>query len=391
MAMWTTLCTYPPFFGCQWHGLQRSLTVACMQDDNTQRDSMTDQIAHFPQTALRTTADDKFGIPHDYLRQSLEDTKQHTAQQCADFSARLYKSRNLVFTCITALKLSAVELPWCNLPQDEFHILASSDNKRSHVSSARFMVWTHSIEAMQSITIDDRKIWFTDPITTWAIMAKFLSQDEVIVLADAICRAKPQGIPLQKQDFTDYLTMDERFIGKRKCRDALPFIGTPLDSSMEMRCVIALLRFGLPHPETGYPIVITALNRTVHVDMAYPEFHVIMSTTETPIVSTKHSTAGTNASEKPSEQWDTQSSWYSRIRSQANNIPVNSLKTLHKPWAWTFPASRWNRIQRCSTTSCSPKTGFDREDAEPEKGANSPWGKGCLSFRLINTPGLCGL
>lgn len=276
MAMWTTLCTYPPFFGCQWHGLQRSLTVACMQDDNTQRDSMTDQIAHFPQTALRTTADDKFGIPHDYLRQSLEDTKQHTAQQCADFSARLYKSRNLVFTCITALKLSAVELPWCNLPQDEFHILASSDNKRSHVSSARFMVWTHSIEAMQSITIDDRKIWFTDPITTWAIMAKFLSQDEVIVLADAICRAKPQGIPLQKQDFTDYLTMDERFIGKRKCRDALPFIGTPLDSSMEMRCVIALLRFGLPRPETGYPIVITALNRTVHVDMAYPEFHVII-------------------------------------------------------------------------------------------------------------------
>ncbi|HJF12124.1 hypothetical protein [Corynebacterium falsenii] len=247
-----------------------------MQDDNTQRDSMTDQIAHFPQTALRTTADDKFGIPHDYLRQSLEDTKQHTAQQCADFSARLYKSRNLVFTCITALKLSAVELPWCNLPQDEFHILASSDNKRSHVSSARFMVWTHSIEAMQSITIDDRKIWFTDPITTWAIMAKFLSQDEVIVLADAICRAKPQGIPLQKQDFTDYLTMDERFIGKRKCRDAMPFIGTPLDSSMEMRCVIALLRFGLPRPETGYPIVITALNRTVHVDMAYPEFHVII-------------------------------------------------------------------------------------------------------------------
>lgn len=216
------------------------------------------------------------GTPRNYLRQSLADTRQNTAQQCLSFSAKLYKPRNLVFTGITALKLNAVELPWGNLPQEEFHILASADSKRSHVSSAHFMVWTHSTGKMQSISVGDSRIWFTDPITTWAIIAKFLSQVEVIVLADAICRAGARSSPIGKQDFQDYLNLDDRFIGKRKCNDAMQFLGAPLDSSMEMRCVMALLRYGLERPETGYPITVATLGRTVHVDMAYPEARVII-------------------------------------------------------------------------------------------------------------------
>lgn len=185
--------------------------------------------------------------------------------------------------------------------------------------------------------------------------------------------------------------MDERFIGKRKCRDALPFIGTPLDSSMEMRCVIALLRFGLPRPETGYPIVITTLNRTVHVDMAYPEFHVIIEYD-----------GDAHRLDKAQHRWDERKR--EALRAMGYTVIV--------VFADTFSSQQRTREFAENVAQAlgvdlpgiplEPYTALLNDQLLAEdrlrqrrcrarKGANSPWGKGCLSFRLINTPGICGL
>lgn len=215
--------------------------------------------------------------PRNYLRKSLIATRDETAAQCLRFVNRLRKSRTPVFTGLTALKLNAVEIPWCrSLNANDLHVLASAAGNRSHMNATHFMVWTHNTRQLQSITIEGQQIWFTDPIVTWAILAKHLSQTEIIVLADTIRKASLYDTPIRVRDFEEYLALNERFLGKNRCRDALSFLGLPLDSSMEMRCMLALLRHGLDPPQTGYPIYVETLQRTVHADLAYPDSRVVI-------------------------------------------------------------------------------------------------------------------
>lgn len=45
---------------------------------------------------------------------------------------------------------------------------------------------------------------------------------------------------------------------------------------MEARAILGLLRYGLPRPQTQWPIYIRSLGRTVSVDLAYPQQRVVI-------------------------------------------------------------------------------------------------------------------
>lgn len=223
--------------------------------------------------------------PHDrsraarnYLQLSLAKTRQDEIARCVSRLSQLYKSRPVIFTGLTALKLCGIELPWhAGLDPDILHVLSSKDSARSHVVGFHFTVWQAPLVSTPWQHRDEKSILCTCPVDTWAILSRSLRQSEVIVLGDAILRAAQyNNWPITTELFRQCVEQGRRFPGIRKCRDALPFLRQPLDSSMEMRCVLVLLRYGLLLPETGYPIWVEELGMTVIVDMAYPEQRVII-------------------------------------------------------------------------------------------------------------------
>ena len=115
----------------------------------------------------------------------------------------------------------------------------------------------------------------THPLTTWAMMSPYLSQVEVIVLADAMIRGTASDIQVTKDDIVRFLRQVD-FPGKTKCSATLPFLDNVTDSPMEARTVLALLGDGLPRPETQWTMYLPELRTVAVVDMAYPDAKTII-------------------------------------------------------------------------------------------------------------------
>lgn len=216
--------------------------------------------------------------PRNYLAQSLREEQQRTLSLCASHTARTI-GKPPVYSGITALRISGIEVPYCiSLKPCTFHVLYDERSHRASRSNTRYLLH-HNLQSTHGIMYIDhqqQRIRFTHPIMTWALLASHLSQVEIIVLADAILRSTLQWIKTSIDDIRRFLENSAPFPSKKRCLAALPFLETVPDSPMEKRSVLALLRYGLPYPETQWSILIPAFGRTATVDMAYPQQKVII-------------------------------------------------------------------------------------------------------------------
>ncbi|MBW3088576.1 DUF559 domain-containing protein [Bifidobacterium sp. 82T24] len=264
-------------------------------------------------------------IARNYLARSLVETQLHTLQRCHEYNARAIARRQIVYAGVTALKLCRLETPLTSrLADNEFCIAYIGRNNRSHRKDTGYLRWifrasSGNITGDVIVTNDVRNtvgmgittsttsttttllptqrsdgivtaipgapniripwnggvIICTHPLTTWAMMAPYLSQVEVIVLADAMLRGTASDVKVTKDDIVCFLRQVD-FPGKTKCSAALPFLENVTDSPMEARTVLALLSDGLPRPVTQWTMYLPELRTVAVVDMAYPDAKVII-------------------------------------------------------------------------------------------------------------------
>ena len=125
------------------------------------------------------------------------------------------------------------------------------------------LTWTH----------DNITIVYTHPLMTWALLAPYLTQIEVIVLADAILRASSGSMTVA--NISRFLDGADAFPGRRKCIDALVFLDAVTDSTMECRCTLVMLRHGLRSRSNTGRYSFRSCSRAI-VDIAYPKQRVII-------------------------------------------------------------------------------------------------------------------
>lgn len=214
-----------------------------------------------------------------YLAQSLIAQQEETRAHCRDHTNQTITSRHPIYTGFTALRLNGIETPWCpKLQNDPYHQLYVHDNHRHARDGSRYL---HLPDALAnrphvSHTIDGTTIVYTDPLTTWAILSRHLSQIETIVLADSILRRSSDSHQDMKSTLRRFLYECGPFRGKGKCLDSIAFLDYRTDSPMECRSVLALLKAGLPEPKVHWTIYIPQLQHLATVDIAYPEAKVII-------------------------------------------------------------------------------------------------------------------
>lgn len=214
--------------------------------------------------------------------ESLAQLRARTIEQC--LAAQQRTGKQLVFTHSTALCLQRTEMP--RYPDQQMlsslHALATDNNARTHLQNVQFELWTGPI--IETAT-HYGKIRHTDPVTTWAMHANRLPQEELITLGDSMLRRNQRFPQVCIDDFHEYLERLKDFSnyananrqrpirGIRKMQHALQFMREGTDSSQESRCRIALIRNGLPCPKVNWKVRLNN-GKIALLDMAYPDIKV---------------------------------------------------------------------------------------------------------------------
>lgn len=229
--------------------------------------------------------DDSPAIPRDYLATSLAQSRSAMLDDCSRHIAGSVSKRPIEYTGFTALTLCGIELPYCpQLNGVRFHVLTTDRNQRPTRANTSYLQLPKTLSQHRTLTFRhrDTDIVCTHPLVTWAILARWLSMTETIVLLDAILRANARvaadrgGTRITMDDIRQFLARYGDFPGSDKCQQSIDFITVVTDSTMECRTLLALLRQGLPHPAIHHRIVLTTLGEAAVVDLAYPEQRTII-------------------------------------------------------------------------------------------------------------------
>lgn len=217
--------------------------------------------------------------------ENLAQLRARTIEQCLEAQKRT--GRRLVFALNTALDLLGIERP--RYPRNQqtessLHVLAPCNNARTHLQNIHFALWESPV---LETTTHYGKIHHTDAITTWAMHANRIPQEELVTLGDSMMRRNARFGTITLDEFIDYVnrlenlneyvrTNRQRPIrGINKMRQALRLMREGTDSSQESRCRITLIRHGLPCPEVNYKVR-SSNGKIVFLDMAYPEIKVVI-------------------------------------------------------------------------------------------------------------------
>lgn len=173
---------------------------------------------------------------------------------------------------------AGIETPLCSrFEAMKFQVLYIGEpTKRSGRKDTSYLKCPPSLTGIAHLTWthDNITIVYTHPLMTWALLAPYLTQIEVIVLADAILRASSGSMTVA--NISRFLDGADAFPSRRKCIDALVFLDAVTDSTMECRCTLVMLRHGLPQPVKHWKILIPELAHEATVDIAYPKQRVII-------------------------------------------------------------------------------------------------------------------
>lgn len=198
----------------------------------------------------------------------------------------------------TALELMAIELPRMPaLPSrrrmryrkrsrtsENVAVAVPHLNRRYRVKGVNAVVWRFP---MDTVTVE-RQFACTSPPCTWAMFAPYVGLEELIVLGDSMTRrdgrlrrSTVEELGLYLDGAEEYARQEREagrqcrmFRGYADCRRALPMIREGTDSSMETRTRLALMKYGLDCPRVNYPVFIGHGEKTLYLDLAYPEFKI---------------------------------------------------------------------------------------------------------------------
>lgn len=124
------------------------------------------------------------------------------------------------------------------------------------------------------VTASGSGIRLTSPSSTWAMMGQVLSEDELVILGDALVRTPQRDTdtpPLATVDGLRRAVEVGRRPGVLRTREALPFIRTRSWSPQETRMRLVLVRDGgLPEPELNWPVLVDG-ELVANIDLAYPD------------------------------------------------------------------------------------------------------------------------
>lgn len=261
-------------------------------------------------TNQHTPVNSSATVANNYLARSLRQLQSTTFLHCMEHSRKTINTSPPVYTGMTALRLAGIETPLCSrFEAVKFQVLyVGEPTKRSGRKDTSYLKCPPSLTGIAHLTWthDNITIVYTHPLMTWALLAPYLTQIEVIVLADAILRASSGSMTVA--NISRFLDGADAFPGRRKCIDALVFLDAVTDSTMECRCTLVMLRHGLPQPVKHWKILIPELAHEATVDIAYPKQRVIIEYDGDAHRRDKRNTDGTNARGRLCGRWDIQSS-----------------------------------------------------------------------------------
>lgn len=212
--------------------------------------------------------------------------RARTVERC--LAAQRRTGRQLVFALGTALDLQGIERP--RYPHgsglaDGLYAVIGSNGSRTVLRDVRLVLWPGP---QNHVSAYPGRLRCTDPVTTWAMHANRLEDEELVVLGDSMMRRNGRLKRAGLEDFqlyVDRLDDLERYAdlkrtrairGITKMRRAIRLMREDTDSSQETRTRIALMRYGLPCPEVNHPIRIGRSSQMFLADMAYPDLKVIV-------------------------------------------------------------------------------------------------------------------
>ena len=216
--------------------------------------------------------------------QELHDLRGSALVSCK--AAMRRTARNLVFTLSTALALMGIEQPRepgdgrCS---DCLYVVVGGNSGRTHLKGVCFVIWGVELDTE---FVDHGRIECAAPVYVWAMYSARLSLEELIALGDSMMRRDGRVRRACLEDFRAMLNRlrecAEQSGRKRAVRGirnmelALRAMREGTDSSQETRTRLALMKYGLPCPEVNYLIRDEKTGRVFLLDMAYPEWKVVV-------------------------------------------------------------------------------------------------------------------
>ncbi|NEG55128.1 hypothetical protein GFD21_04945 [Bifidobacterium sp. SMA15] len=213
------------------------------------------------------------------MREGLAQRKRDVVRRCTE--AAKTTGHKLMFGMTTSLMLQSVPIPSeCDLDTAVLHTVSSNKQRRVRKRGIPTQphVWRPLVDS-EPVRIN-RHVYALDLMHTWAQLAMHLPFEELVVLGDAIitasARANGRDAEHIRADLAAFVTGLAPFRGKRSCIAACRYIMAGVDSPMESRSRLSLLKHGLPCPQPGYtvPGAMFASGTSMMLDMAWPQYRV---------------------------------------------------------------------------------------------------------------------
>lgn len=207
---------------------------------------------------------------------TLDEARERAAamhERCREAGMRTRNTLN--FSHGTRLELSGMTASLnYNHRYDErlLHATYTDINGRPRLKGMEFHHWSHLNETTQ---VDD-VIAAVSIEQALCQIARFVDFESMVMALDwAMCRNEQLRMTTREQ-LVSYVDGIGSFQGVSSFRKALSASAENTDSPQETLLRLESDKRGMPQLQVNYPIALPLTGRTVYVDMAYPQYHVIL-------------------------------------------------------------------------------------------------------------------
>lgn len=221
------------------------------------------------------------------MRESLTQRQRDIIRRCREEMNRT--GEPTVFGMTTALALLCIPVPGhCDLDTTKLHTVYDTTDARMRTRRRHIHphVWKHTGRATNGVITIGGDVRTLHPFHAWMQLASHMPLESVIELGDAAVTAATRQPTLARGRTGEAILTSLRahtrrmppFRGKRRALLALPLITANVDSPMESRQRLSLLRHGIPMPAVGYtvPNATFKSGAPMTLDMAWPRHRIAL-------------------------------------------------------------------------------------------------------------------
>ncbi|MBT1172884.1 hypothetical protein JS528_05855 [Bifidobacterium sp. MA2] len=157
----------------------------------------------------------------------------------------------------------------CSLDASSVHAVVSEAGMRRRVKGVVFHVFRGAEEYRKE---SYESFWVSSPAMTWAQMAPHCGVEDLAAIGAAMLSRDTRRKVATLDELKGYVDASARFIGRKKCLAALPYIVENTDSPPETQLFGALADTGVGRPTPNYRVEMG--DSYVLLDMAYPDCKV---------------------------------------------------------------------------------------------------------------------